>query len=159
MGLVYADIELISVDDLVLYRRGYLPEDQIKHMRVSMLVDSGAYMLVINDRIREQLDLPFIEEQTMRLADETEMKVKIVGPVEVRAAFGGALALLDFDNDGDLDLFAAPLTEPRLYRNDNGKLLDVTAAGTRMSSNGMWMKTYRKPPENDTLLMRRSARA
>jgi clan AA aspartic protease len=84
MGLVYADIELISVDDLVLYRRGYLPEAQIKHMRVSMLVDSGAYMLVINDRIREQLDLPFIEEQTMRLADDTEMKVKIVGPVEVR---------------------------------------------------------------------------
>lgn len=84
MGLVYADIELISVDDLVLYRRGYLPEAQIKHMCVSMLVDSGAYMLVINDRIREQLDLPFIEEQTMRLADDTEMKVKIVGPVEVR---------------------------------------------------------------------------
>lgn len=84
MGLVYADIELMSVDDLVLFRRGYLPEDQIKHMRVSMLVDSGASMLVINDRIREQLDLPCIEEQTMRLADDTEMKVKIVGPVEVR---------------------------------------------------------------------------
>jgi clan AA aspartic protease len=84
MGLAYADIELINGDDLALFRRGFLAEDQIKHMKVSILVDTGAYMLVINERIREQLDLPLIEEQTMRLADETEMKVKVVGPVEVR---------------------------------------------------------------------------
>ena len=84
MGLVYADIELISGDDLALYRRGFLPEDQIKHMRVSMLVDSGAYMLIINDRIKEQLDLPVLEEQTARLADDTELRVEVVGPVEVR---------------------------------------------------------------------------
>ena len=84
MGLVYADIELISSDDLALFRHGFLPEDQIKHMTVSALVDSGAYMLAINDRIKEQLDLPVIEEQTVRLADETEIKVKVVGPVEVR---------------------------------------------------------------------------
>jgi clan AA aspartic protease len=84
MGLVYADIELISSDDLALFRRGFLPEDQIKHMRVSALVDSGAYLLTINDRIREQLDLPLIEEQTVRLADETEIRVDVVGPVEIR---------------------------------------------------------------------------
>lgn len=84
MGLVYADIELISSDDLALYRRGFLPEDQIKHMTVSALVDSGAYLLTINDRIREQLDLPLIEEQTVRLADETEIRVDVVGPVEIR---------------------------------------------------------------------------
>lgn len=84
MGLVYADIELISGDDLALYRRGFLPEDQIKHMRVSVLVDSGAYMLSINDRIKEQLDLPVLDKQTVRLADDTEMKVEVVGPVEIR---------------------------------------------------------------------------
>lgn len=83
-GLVYADIELISGDDLALFRRGFLPEDQIKHIKVSALVDSGAYLLTINDRIREQLDLPLIEEQTVRLADETEIRVDVVGPVEIR---------------------------------------------------------------------------
>jgi hypothetical protein len=41
MRLVYADIELISSDDLALHRRGYLPEDEIKRMRVTALVDSG----------------------------------------------------------------------------------------------------------------------
>ena len=52
MGLVYADIELISGDDLALFRHGFLPEDQIKHMTVSVLVDSGAYMLSINNQIK-----------------------------------------------------------------------------------------------------------
>ncbi|MBA3806317.1 MAG: hypothetical protein H0X14_11475, partial [Acidobacteria bacterium] len=84
MGLVYADIELISGDDLALFRRGFLPEDQIKHMRVSVLVDSGAYMLSINDRIKEQLDLPVLDKQTVRLADDTEIRVEVVGPVEIR---------------------------------------------------------------------------
>jgi clan AA aspartic protease len=84
MGLVYADIQLISGDDLALYHRGYLPEDQIKHMKVRALVDSGAYMLIINDQIREQLDLRVLGEETGRLADETEIKVKVVGPIEIR---------------------------------------------------------------------------
>jgi clan AA aspartic protease len=84
MGHTYADIELISVDDLVLHRHGFLMEDRIKRMRVTALVDSGAYLLVINDNIKQQLDLPFIEEQTMRLADDSERRVEIVGPVEVR---------------------------------------------------------------------------
>lgn len=84
MGHTYADIELISVDDLVLHRRGYLPEEKIKRMRVSVLVDSGAYMLVVNDHIRQQLDLPVLGETTARLADDTEFKAEIVGPVEIR---------------------------------------------------------------------------
>lgn len=84
MGLVYADIELLSADDLALQRRGFLPEDEIKRMRVTALVDSGAYMLVINEHIKRGLDLPLIEEQTVRLADDTERRVEIVGPVEVR---------------------------------------------------------------------------
>jgi clan AA aspartic protease len=83
-GLVYADIELVSADDLALHRRGYLPEEEIKRVRVTALVDSGAYMLVINDHIKRQLDLPVIGEQTVRLADDTERPVEIVGPVEVR---------------------------------------------------------------------------
>src|SRR5438045_6959626 len=63
MGLVYADIELVSGDDLVLHRHGFLKEDKIKRLRVSALVDSGAYMLVINERIKDQLDLAVIETQ------------------------------------------------------------------------------------------------
>ena len=84
MGLVYAEIELISGDDLVLHRRGFVTEDQIKRMKVNALVDTGAYMLVINEHIKEQLNLSFIEEQVFRLADESELRAQIVGTVEVR---------------------------------------------------------------------------
>jgi len=84
MGLVYAEIELISGDDLVLHRHGFVTEDQIKRMKVNALVDTGAYMLVINEHIKEQLNLCVIEEQVFRLADESELRAEIVGPVEVR---------------------------------------------------------------------------
>src|ERR1043165_2115045 len=84
MGLVYAEIELISGDDLVLHRRGFLPEEDIKSMKINALVDTGAYKLVINEHIKEQLDLAFIEEQVFRLADESELRAEIVGPVEVK---------------------------------------------------------------------------
>ena len=84
MGLVYAEIDLISVDDMVLQRRGYLDKDKIKQVKVKALVDSGAYMLSINETVRAQLDLPFIEKQFGTLADETLIEVDIVGPVEIR---------------------------------------------------------------------------
>jgi clan AA aspartic protease len=84
MGHTYADIELISGDDLALHRRGFLPEEGIKRMRVSALVDSGAYMLVVNEHIKLQLDLPVLGETTALLADESEVRAEIVGPVEIR---------------------------------------------------------------------------
>jgi len=84
MGFTYADIELISADDLALNRRGFLPEDEIKRMRVTALVDSGAFMLVINEHIKQQLDLPVPEERMVQLAKESEVRAEIVGPVEIR---------------------------------------------------------------------------
>jgi len=84
MGLIYADIELTNCDDQALARRGYLAESQIKKMKTSALVDSGAYMLSINEQIKTQLDLPVLEEQTVELADGSLKKVEIVGPVDIR---------------------------------------------------------------------------
>lgn len=83
MGLIYAEIELISTEDLMLHRRRVLSEDKIKRVRIRALVDSGAYMLVITDHIRQQLDLPLIQEQMFRLADDSEIEGEVVGPVEV----------------------------------------------------------------------------
>ena len=84
MGLVYADIEILSSFDLELCRRGKLAKADIKSVAVRALVDSGAYMLSINETVRAQLDLPFIEKQFGTLADETLIEVDIVGPVEIR---------------------------------------------------------------------------
>lgn len=84
MGLVYAELLLISSDDLALYRRGFLSEDGIKSIQVEALVDSGAYQMVINEHIKQQLDLQVIEERMVKLADESERRVEVVGPIEIR---------------------------------------------------------------------------
>ena len=84
MGLIYAEIELVSTVDIALHTRGFLAEDKIKRMRTRAMVDSGSYMMVITDHIRQQLDLPLIQEQVFRLADDSEVKGEVVGPVEIR---------------------------------------------------------------------------
>lgn len=84
MGLIYAELELISSDDMALHRRGYLPEDEIKRTKVNALVDSGTYMLAINEHLKVQLDLPVLDKQVAELADGQRIKLEIVGPVEVR---------------------------------------------------------------------------
>lgn len=83
MGLVYADIEIINSDDEALHRRGFMKEDDIKKIAVTALVDSGAYMLAINETIRTQLDLIALDTQTAELAD-SQLQLDIVGPVTVK---------------------------------------------------------------------------
>lgn len=86
MGLVYADIELISGDDLVLHRHGHINENEVKRMNVSVLVDSGALMLAINEEIKTQLGLQQVDIRTAQLADGSRVELEVVGPVEVRFA-------------------------------------------------------------------------
>ncbi len=86
MGLVHAEIELISSFDLELHRRGRLAKDEIKRMQVTALVDNGAYMLAINEHIKTQLDLAVLDTQAAELADGTQIDLEVVGPVDVRFA-------------------------------------------------------------------------
>ncbi len=84
--MVYADIELINEDDLALVRRNKLDKDEVKRMHINMLVDSGAYMMYINESIQEQLQLPFVEKRKAQLADGSIVEYDVVGPVQVRFA-------------------------------------------------------------------------
>ncbi len=84
MGLVHADIELINGADLVLFRKGYIKEKDIKHMKVTALVDTGAYMLAVNENVKVQLDLTRVDTQMAELADGQKKKLDVVGPVEIR---------------------------------------------------------------------------
>ena len=84
MGLIYADIELVSGEDLVLHRLGQIQESQIKKIKTKALVDSGAYLLAINENIKNQLDLKKVDEQEMELANGKIEKVEIVGPIDIR---------------------------------------------------------------------------
>jgi hypothetical protein len=45
--LVYAEIELINGEDIVLAKRHIIGEEEIKKMTINFLVDTGSYMLVL----------------------------------------------------------------------------------------------------------------
>lgn len=110
MGYVYAEIQLTNEADLALNWSGHLPADQIRSVTTRALVDSGAYDLIINREVQEQLNLRVLGTRSIRLADETIREVDIVGPVEVRfesrATTVRALVLPDTE---DVLLGAIPL--------------------------------------------------
>lgn len=84
MGLVYADIELINSIDIELAKRHIIGEDEVKRMHINMLVDTGSYMLAINETIQEQLQFPIVEKKKAQLANGHVIECDVVAPVEVR---------------------------------------------------------------------------
>lgn len=84
MGLVYADIELINSFDLEMARRHMIGEEDVKRMHINMLVDTGSYMLAINETIQEQLQFPVVEKKKAQLANGHVVECDVVAPVEVR---------------------------------------------------------------------------
>jgi clan AA aspartic protease len=84
MGLVYADIEIINGDDMVLARKHHIGEEDIKRMHVNILVDSGAYNLCINESIQEQLQFPIVEKRKAETADGRILELDVVSNVEIR---------------------------------------------------------------------------
>jgi len=57
MGYVYADITLANATDAGLARRGTIDDKDVRQIKVSALVDSGAYLLTIDDSLCTQLGL------------------------------------------------------------------------------------------------------
>ncbi|MFT4155306.1 clan AA aspartic protease [Parafilimonas sp.] len=84
MGFVYADIELINGEDLVLARRNVIGEEEIKRMNVKALVDTGSISLAINENIQEQLQLPVVEKRKAQMANGNIIECDVVAPVEVK---------------------------------------------------------------------------
>jgi clan AA aspartic protease len=116
MGLVYADIELINSDDLAMVRRSLIDKDDVRHMHINTLVDTGAYMMAINESIQSYLNLPFIERRRIQLANGLEGEYDVVGPVDVRFANRKAICTA-FVLPGDAEplLGCIPMEEMGLY--------------------------------------------
>jgi len=112
MGSVYAEIELINAVDFGMAKRHQLDQDEVKKLRVTMLVDSGAWMMAINESIQEQLDLPLIEKRKVQLADSRIVEYPVVGPIiikfENRTATANAFVL---QGDSEPLLGAIPMEE------------------------------------------------
>lgn len=70
--------------NLILAKKHLIGTDEIKQMNVSMLVDSGAYMMAINETICEQLNLSIKEKRKVQLANGMIAEYNVAGPIEVR---------------------------------------------------------------------------
>jgi len=84
MGFIFAEITLINGHDIEMARRHLIGEEEIRQTSVEMMVDSGSYMMCINELIQEQLRLPFIERRSHFLADDQIVEHDIVGPLYVK---------------------------------------------------------------------------
>lgn len=111
--MIYAEIELINGEDVLNARRHLIGEEEIRRTRVTMLVDSGSYMMAINENIQEYLGLPIVEERrSIELANGKVVALDVVGPIKVR--FANRMALCSaFVLPGDSEplLGAIPMEE------------------------------------------------
>jgi clan AA aspartic protease len=134
MGLIHTDIELSNGVDLALSRLGKLPEDDIRKMKVQALVDSGALMLVINERIRDELGLLKVEERVAEYADGSTAVCDVVGPIEVcipnRRCSVDALVL---PGDCDVLLGAVPMEDMDLIIDPKSNTVRIDPNQPQMS--------------------------
>ena len=112
MELVYADVTLLNAGDIEMARRYVIGEDEIKKMNVTMLVDTGAYNLCINESIQEQLQLPFVEKRKRQLANGHIVEYDVVGPVHLKFKNRNTVCLAKVLNgDNEPLLGAIPLED------------------------------------------------
>lgn len=112
MGVVYADIELINTVDIDLARRHIIGEEEVKRMRLSMLADSGAFMMAINETIQSQMEFPFIDKRKVQLANGQVVEYDVVGPIDVRFANRRAIcSAFVLPGDSEPLLGAIPMEE------------------------------------------------
>ena len=112
MGLVHAEIRLINGGDIVRFEDKTIKEAQIRRVTATMMVDSGAYMMCINETTQSQLGLKTKEKRIAQLADGSPIELDIVGPIEVqfenRTATCNAMVL---PGDTEMLLGAIPMEE------------------------------------------------
>lgn len=55
--------------DLSMARLYKIVEDEIKRMKVTMMVNTGSVCMCINENVQEQLQLPVVERRKGQLVD------------------------------------------------------------------------------------------
>ena len=112
MGMVVAKIEIVRGGDITAYQDGFIKKSDIRSVTVRAIVDSGSYMMAINENIVQQLKLAKVDEKVVALADGSRDTYDVVGPILVkfqnRTAGCNALVL---PNNAEVLLGAIPMEE------------------------------------------------
>jgi clan AA aspartic protease len=84
MGEVRTEITLVNIGDAVKARDGFIPESEVRRLKVNAVVDTGAWTLVINEEIRQKLGLLVEETAETTLAGGVKVPSRVTEYVEVR---------------------------------------------------------------------------
>ena len=84
MGKFRQEVEIINANDTALLKAGYIKESEVRQMKVEMMVDTGAYMICINEELKNQLGLEINDRQEGVLANGDRHLFDIAGPIEIR---------------------------------------------------------------------------
>ena len=134
MGMIHIELELTNGGDLELVRRGALKPDEVRRMKVQALVDSGAYMLAINENIQRQLGLAKVDERLAELADGTLTTYDVVGPIEVRIPHRRCnVDAMVLPGDAEVLLGAIPMEDMDLVINPKKQTIEVDPSMPYMS--------------------------
>lgn len=148
MGLVYAEIELINAEDIALARRYFIGEDEIKRMSINALVNTGSYMLCINESIQEQLQFPIVEKRKGQLADGSIQEFDVVTGVELKfknrrtscsamVLPGDSEVLLGAIPLEDMDVLIHPLRQELIVNPDHPYFAQMKLKGLRKVKNNL----------------------
>jgi predicted aspartyl protease len=133
MGRFAVEIELANNEDVVGFRRGRVPAEQVRRLTLRGVVDSGAARLVIPQATAEKLGLPMAGRAGVRYADGRVVERPLAD--EVRLTWGGCSgvhsAIVEPDRDSaligaialeDLDL-TVDCTHPTLAPRDPKQII------------------------------------
>ena len=112
MGLTRVEITLKNSGDIVRAEVGAINENEIRHLTVTALVDTGARTLVISETMRQKLGLKVQGLRRATLANNGKAMCKVTEPVGIqwrdRDTVCRALVLPD---EGEVLLGAIPLED------------------------------------------------
>ena len=102
MSIVRTEITLKNASDIMACKRGIIGESEVRQLTMDVMVDTGAWNLVISEEVRVKLGLEISGAGEGRLADGSEVEYDMAGPVEIwwknRRALCDALVLPDADD-------------------------------------------------------------
>jgi clan AA aspartic protease len=83
MSVVYTELTLKKMVDVVLAKQGQIKVNEVRQMTVQAVVDTGAWTIVINDETRNKLGLLDHGIGEALLADGKKAEYPMAGPLEI----------------------------------------------------------------------------
>ncbi|MDR2730800.1 MAG: hypothetical protein LBB81_07885 [Treponema sp.] len=84
MGLVHAEISLKNAGDVINARRGFIKEPEIRQITITVMADTAAATLIINEDIRQQLGLVTEDSYEAELADGSVQTYSLTESIQIQ---------------------------------------------------------------------------